>query len=207
MPPQLTPPMAEPASNCVGAGAHERDWKLQAPQEELRLRRPVVMRFGGAGGVPGHIAFLPDRMHLSMPLQPPISAFIRPTSMPLKHFIELVQDLGQRERRERQRGQHYLTRDDLHPEPRYGTAWEAIYGGGNDRAFITTTGFDVRCFHYLLSYFEPRWNAAPIPRNDVDTDGESRPDRRSLSPTAALALVLHYLAQPCQNTRHSKYLQ
>ncbi|ETP13903.1 hypothetical protein F441_11084 [Phytophthora nicotianae CJ01A1] len=63
---------------------------------------------------------------------------------------------GQQEKGERQRGQHYLTRADLHPEPRYGTAWEAIYGPGNDRAIITTTGSDVSCFHYLLSCFEPR---------------------------------------------------
>ncbi|ETL30137.1 hypothetical protein L916_16849, partial [Phytophthora nicotianae] len=100
---------------------------------------------------------------------------------------------GPQEKHERQRGQNYLTRADLHPEARYGTTWEAIYGAGNDRAFITTTGFDVSCFHCLLSCFEPRWCSTPIPRNDVDASGESRPDRRSLSAAAALGLALHYL--------------
>ncbi|ETN15081.1 hypothetical protein PPTG_07282 [Phytophthora nicotianae INRA-310] len=63
---------------------------------------------------------------------------------------------GQQEKGERQWGQHYLKRADLHPDLRYGTAWEAIYGAGNDRVVITTTGFDFSCFHYLLSCFEPR---------------------------------------------------
>ncbi|ETP28415.1 hypothetical protein F442_22291 [Phytophthora nicotianae P10297] len=37
---------------------------------------------------------------------------------------------GPQEKDERQRGQNYLTRADLHPEARYGTTWEAIYGAG-----------------------------------------------------------------------------
>ncbi|ETM36587.1 hypothetical protein PPTG_03862 [Phytophthora nicotianae INRA-310] len=77
---------------------------------------------------------------------------------------------GPQEKDERQRGQNYLTRADLHPEARYGTTWEAIYGAGNDRAFITTTGFDVSCFHCLLSCFEPRLvlkDGAPHPYQEM----------------------------------------
>ncbi|ETN24891.1 hypothetical protein PPTG_01062 [Phytophthora nicotianae INRA-310] len=91
---------------------------------------------------------------------------------------------GKQEKGERQRGQHCHTRADLHPEPRYGTAWEAIYGAGNDRAFITTTGFDVRL---ILEDGAPHHT-----RNDVDASGESRPDRHS--PSDAAALGLRYLA-------------
>ncbi|KAK1928571.1 hypothetical protein P3T76_015935 [Phytophthora citrophthora] len=66
-------------------------------------------------------------------------------SMVLILMIALAAE-GQKGRRQRQRGQHYLTRADLHPEPRYGTAWEAIYEGGNDKAFITTTGLTLTAF-------------------------------------------------------------
>ena len=37
----------------------------------------------------------------------------------------------------------HLTRPDLLPDPRNDTPWQALYHSQNDRAFITTMGFDV----------------------------------------------------------------
>ncbi|KAF9228946.1 hypothetical protein BS17DRAFT_792928 [Gyrodon lividus] len=51
----------------------------------------------------------------------------------------------------------------------------------NDRAFITTMGFDVQTFMYILtSGFATYWDETAIPRNDANAAG-------------ALGLVLHYL--------------
>ncbi|ETO72352.1 hypothetical protein F444_11519 [Phytophthora nicotianae P1976] len=99
----------------------------------------------------------------------------------------------ERIRKFRQRGRSSLTRADLPRNPRHGTSWECIYAAGNDAAFIITTGFDVASFHSLLRPFTEVWDRVPIPRSDVDIEGVSRPSRRSLSPTGALALVLHFL--------------
>ncbi|ETP01840.1 hypothetical protein F441_20992 [Phytophthora nicotianae CJ01A1] len=63
----------------------------------------------------------------------------------------------------------------------------------NGKAFIKTTGFDAQTFNYILERFEPRWNATPVPMPDVNDVGDPRLDRRSLSPAAALSLMLHYL--------------
>lgn len=57
-------------------------------------------------------------------------------------------------------------------------------------------GFDVLTFRCLLEGrggFGERWNATPIPRNDVQIIGEPRLGRRSLDGAGALGLVLHYL--------------
>ncbi|ETO62057.1 hypothetical protein F444_20001 [Phytophthora nicotianae P1976] len=40
---------------------------------------------------------------------------------------------------------------------------------------------------------ERKWNATPVPMSDVNDVGDPRLDRRSLSPAAALSLMLHYL--------------
>ncbi|ETI30337.1 hypothetical protein F443_22543 [Phytophthora nicotianae P1569] len=100
---------------------------------------------------------------------------------------------GERIRKSRQRDRSSLTRADLPRNPRHGTSWECIYAAGNDVAFIITTGFDVPSFHFLLRPLTEVWDRVPIPRSDVDIEGVSRHSRRSLSPTGALALVLHFL--------------
>ena len=45
----------------------------------------------------------------------------------------------------------YLVQDDLLKTPREGTAWQALNTSRNDRAFITTMGFDVAAFDLILS--------------------------------------------------------
>ncbi|ETO58682.1 hypothetical protein F444_22938 [Phytophthora nicotianae P1976] len=100
---------------------------------------------------------------------------------------------GERIRKSRQRDRSSLTRADLPRNPHHGTSWECIYAAGNDVAFIITTGFDVPSFHFLLRPLTEVWDRVPIPRSDVDIEGVSQHSRRSLSPTGALALVLHFL--------------
>ncbi|KIO30965.1 hypothetical protein M407DRAFT_144304 [Tulasnella calospora MUT 4182] len=64
----------------------------------------------------------------------------------------------------------YLTRADRLPNPREGTPWTQLFHSRNDRAFITTMGFDVRCFFLILdSGFAAQWGR----RLDVD-GGEVR---------------------------------
>ncbi len=79
--------------------------------------------------------------------------------------------LGEAERlcAERRRERRlYLVRDDLLENPREGTPWQALNSSKNDRAFITTMGFDVATFDLILSSgFEERWNSMPIPRADA----------------------------------------
>ena len=88
----------------------------------------------------------------------------------------------------------YLTRADLLPNPRTDTPWLALYHSQNDRAFITTMGFDVVTFHDILCHgFERIWNETPIPRRDVLTSSVPRVIRRSLDACGALGLILHYL--------------
>ena len=45
----------------------------------------------------------------------------------------------------------YLTRSQLLPDPRLATPWQVLYDSQSDRAFITTMGFDVQTFTYILS--------------------------------------------------------
>ena len=90
----------------------------------------------------------------------------------------------------------YLRRQDLLPNPRIGTPWQVLYAARNDRAFITTMGFDVETFHHLLEGqggFAERWELSTIPRNDVAMIGEPRLGSRSLDAAGGLGLVLHYL--------------
>jgi hypothetical protein len=89
---------------------------------------------------------------------------------------------------------NFLCRPQLLPNPRIGTPWQALFHSRNDRAYITTMGFDVDTLEYLIvSGFGRRWLAGSIPRADVDTSGNSRPGRRSLDAWGALGLVLHHL--------------
>ena len=72
--------------------------------------------------------------------------------------------------------------------------WQALFDSHNDRAFITTMGFDVETFELIVrSGFGTLWLSRPIPRTDVSIHGEPRPGGRFLDAWGALGLVLHYL--------------
>jgi hypothetical protein len=90
----------------------------------------------------------------------------------------------------------YLRRGELLPDPRIATPWQRLWESQQDRAFITTMGFNVATFRLLLEgpgRFGERWENTPIPRNDVNPGGQARMGRRSLDGAGALGLVLHYL--------------
>ncbi|KAJ7653534.1 hypothetical protein DFH06DRAFT_1133698 [Mycena polygramma] len=88
----------------------------------------------------------------------------------------------------------YLCRPQLLPNPRWSTPWQVLCMSRNDRAYITTMGFDVATFDVILAAgFDLAWNATPIPRNDAPGTGKTRPGARSLDGTGALGLLLHYL--------------
>ncbi|KAF8868094.1 hypothetical protein BD779DRAFT_1148828 [Infundibulicybe gibba] len=109
-------------------------------------------------------------------------------------ILASVEQARQRRIENRRPNRLYLCRSQLLPNPRSGTPWEALYNSGNDRAYITTMGFDVKTFHDILNLgFGEAYLSAPIPRNDTSHDGAPRPGARSLDPAGALGLVLHYL--------------
>lgn len=99
----------------------------------------------------------------------------------------------------------YLRRSELLPNPRLGTPWQALYDSQNDHAFITTTGFDVATFGYLLTAgFAQKWYTTPISRAPINTlNGDACPGSRSLDAAGALGLILHYL----NSTMHETSLQ
>ncbi|TFK17979.1 hypothetical protein FA15DRAFT_604134 [Coprinopsis marcescibilis] len=102
-----------------------------------------------------------------------------------------------RQRRIDQRNQSrtYLCRPDLLPNPREGTPWTTLYNSRNNRAYITTMGFDVDTFDYIrASGFARKWDETPVPRADAEGRGDSRPGGRSLDAAGALGLLLHYLS-------------
>ncbi|CAA7264567.1 unnamed protein product [Cyclocybe aegerita] len=70
----------------------------------------------------------------------------------------------------------YLTRPELLENPRIATPWTSLYDSRSDRAYITTMGFDVATFDFILE------------------SGDPRPGGQSLDPPGALGLVLHYLS-------------
>jgi hypothetical protein len=97
----------------------------------------------------------------------------------------------------------YLTRPELLPNPRIGTPWQMLWNSQNDRAFITTMGFDVKTFRYMLEgprHFAEMWDSTPIPREDVSYQGNPRPWARSLDAAGALGLVLHFLGSAMLET-------
>lgn len=101
-----------------------------------------------------------------------------------------------REARVARRAAHrgYLTRPELMRNPRYGTPWQRLYWSREDRAYITTMGFDVATFDKLLQEgFGEEWNTAVIPRTDTSITGKPRLGARSLNAAGALGLALHYL--------------
>jgi len=94
----------------------------------------------------------------------------------------------------RQERRLYLIRPDLLPNPRADTPWQILYLGRNNRAFVTTMGFDVRTFELILEEgFAHVWESTPIPRSDVPSSSAPRIYRRSLDAPGALGLVLHFL--------------
>lgn len=114
------------------------------------------------------------------------------------HGIEESRHLRTQRRHDRR---HYLCRSHLLPNPRTNTPWQVLYASANDRAFITTMGFDVRGFQMLLEAgFEGKWNSRAIPRPDVSASAEPLINRRSLDAAGALGLTLHYLSSTMQNT-------
>ena len=89
----------------------------------------------------------------------------------------------------------YLTRPELQPHPREESAWQRLYHSQNDRAFITTMGFNIAAFdRILMAGFEESWNSMAIPRDDVTRTASPRVYRRSLDAAGALGLVLHFLS-------------
>ncbi|KAJ7231709.1 hypothetical protein B0H12DRAFT_1077061 [Mycena haematopus] len=88
----------------------------------------------------------------------------------------------------------YLCRPQLLRNPRGATAWQVLYRTRNDRAYITTMGFDVHTFHAILDAgFGYAWDTTPIPRQDTSRVGQTRLGARSLDASGALGLLLHYL--------------
>ena len=87
---------------------------------------------------------------------------------------------------------HFLRRRDLLPNPHTNTPWQVLLNGRQDSAYITTMGFDVNTFDYLLAVFKPEWDSWTIPRGDVSRAGAPRLGARSLDAAGALGLVLHY---------------
>ncbi|KAJ3925763.1 MAG: hypothetical protein NXY57DRAFT_1051627 [Lentinula lateritia] len=84
----------------------------------------------------------------------------------------------------------------LLPNPRIESPWIRLWKGQENRAFITTMGFDVATFHFMLEgpgHFADVWNSTPIPRNDVSLSSVPRVERRSLDAAGELGLALHYL--------------
>ncbi|CAA7266010.1 unnamed protein product [Cyclocybe aegerita] len=86
---------------------------------------------------------------------------------------EISRQLRNERRRETRQ---YLTRPELLENPRIATPWTSLYDSRSDRAYITTMGFDVATFDFILE------------------SGDPRPGSRSLDPPGALGLVLHYLS-------------
>ncbi|KIK65157.1 hypothetical protein GYMLUDRAFT_240466 [Collybiopsis luxurians FD-317 M1] len=90
----------------------------------------------------------------------------------------------------------YLTCPQLMLNPHLESPWIHLWKGQNNCAFITTMGFDVVTFCFILEgrgHFADIWNSTPIPRNDISHIGVPRAERRSLDAAGALSLVLHYL--------------
>jgi hypothetical protein len=89
----------------------------------------------------------------------------------------------------------YLTRKDLLPSPHSDTPWQRLRASKDDRAYITTMGFDVSTFHAILDAgFANAWDTTAVPRTDANRAGVARPMARSLDAAGALGLVLHYLS-------------
>ena len=100
--------------------------------------------------------------------------------------------------------QLYLCRPQLLPNPHINTPWQALYCSRNDHTYTTTMAFDVETFKLILSAgFTQKFYKTPIPRDDVNTMGASRPRQCSLDVAGILGLVLHYLnSTMCKKNIH-----
>ena len=96
----------------------------------------------------------------------------------LPSALAIILVLGPHEAKENQihirnTSRRYLCRPQLLSNPRQSTPWIQLYQSMDDRAYITTMGFDVQAFHYLLENgFQEIWDTVPIPRRDVSNDGQ-----------------------------------
>ncbi|KAI0308625.1 hypothetical protein OF83DRAFT_206224 [Amylostereum chailletii] len=114
-------------------------------------------------------------------------------------------EAGRLRRLRRQVTRRYLTRPELLSNPRNGTPWQVLYASQNDRAFVTTMGFNCATFDLLLqSGFSQAWNTTPIPRGDTNSNGQPRIGARSLDAAGALGLALHYLASAAHETSYQQ---
>ncbi|CAA7266356.1 unnamed protein product [Cyclocybe aegerita] len=67
----------------------------------------------------------------------------------------------------------YLTRPELLENPWIATPWTSLYDSRSDCAYITTMGFDVATFDFILeSGFVQTWLSTPIPRTDTSRSGD-----------------------------------
>ncbi|KAG2130663.1 uncharacterized protein EDB93DRAFT_1263357 [Suillus bovinus] len=72
----------------------------------------------------------------------------------------------------------YLCRTQLLPNPRLSTPWQTLFASQNDQAFITTMGFDMDTFTFMLtSGFAEHWYHTPIPRDDISQYANPRIER------------------------------
>ncbi|KDQ56284.1 hypothetical protein JAAARDRAFT_59183 [Jaapia argillacea MUCL 33604] len=97
------------------------------------------------------------------------------------------------EARARRRHGHrlYLTRPELMPLPHVDSPWQRLVHSRNDRAFITTMGFDVNTFFLIHnSGSARRWNDTPIPHSDVVLTGQPHVGGRSLDSVVILLETL-----------------
>lgn len=71
----------------------------------------------------------------------------------------------------------YLCRPQLLPNPRIDTPWQRLYLSQNNQAFITTMGFDVGTFNYIVANgFGEHWLSEPIRHTDTNSaNGNPRP--------------------------------
>ncbi len=105
-----------------------------------------------------------------------------------------VEELRRSRARQRNSSRLYLCRPQLLPDPRGSTPWQQLWASRCDRAYITTMGFDVNTFDFLLERgFSHQWQNSLIPQTDTNMAGLSHPYSRSLDSAGALGLVLHYL--------------
>jgi len=96
---------------------------------------------------------------------------------------------------------HNLTRPLLLPDPCVNTPWRRLLESQADSGFITTMGFDVATFYYVLeSGFRHQWNTSSIRRADGKPGAKPRLGQRSLDAEGALGLVLHYLSSTMSET-------
>ena len=116
-------------------------------------------------------------------------------------FIIAPEELGHTQCNHCSHTWHYLTHSELLLHPQGRTPWQVLYHHQNDRAFITTMGFDVQCFQLILeSGFQEVWDTHPISQPDMSAHGHPWPSSHSLDACGALGFSLHYLSSAIPET-------